>query len=108
MCSYKLCVLCCSVILFGLSCSWIPFNKDCCDADRDLGLTYLKEPGQFTTATPAYGSARDYEPAPGETITKPGLLSKYNPLKGIIGDDADEQVASSDDEEGFFRNLFPF
>ncbi len=101
-------VLCASLIAFGASCSWLPFSRGCCDDDRNLGITYLQEPGQFPTATPAYGRARDIDPGAGETITKPGLLSKYNPFKGFIGDGEDEQVASSDDDEGFFGNLLPF
>ncbi len=100
-------VLCASLIVFGASCSWLPFSRGCCDDDRDLGVTYLQEPGQFQTAAPTYGRARDIDPGAGETITKPGLLSKYNPLKGFMDDDEDEPVASSDDE-GFFGNLFPF
>ena len=101
-------VLCASLIVLGASCSWLPFSKGCCDDDRVLGITYLQEPGQFPTATPTYGRARDIDPGAGEIITKPGLLSKYNPLKGFMGDDEDEPVVSSDDEDGFFGNLFPF
>lgn len=104
---YQLSVLCAILIVFGASCSWLPFSRGCCDNDRDLGVTYLQEPGQFQTATPTYGRARDIDPGAGETITKPGLLSKYNPLKGFMDEDEDEPVASSDDE-GFFGNLFPF
>ena len=105
--AYIRAVLCASLIVFGASCSWLPFSRGCCDDDRNLGITYLQEPEQFLTATPAYGRARDTEPGAGETITKPGLLSKYNPFKSFLGDD-DEQVVSSDDEDGFFGNLFPF
>ena len=101
-------VLCASLIALGASCSWLPFSKGCCEDDRNLGITYLQEPEQFPTAPPVYGRARDTEPGAGETITKPGLLSKYNPFKGLLGDDEDEQVASSDDDEGFLGNLFPF
>ena len=100
-------VLCASLIVFGASCSWLPFSRGCCDDDRDLGVTYLQEPGQFQTATPTYGRARDIDPGAGETITKPGLLSKYNPFKGFMDEDEDEPVAASDDD-GFFGNLFPF
>ena len=106
--TYIRAVLCASLIVFGASCSWLPFSRGCCDDDRDLGVTYLQEPGQFQTATPTYGRARDIDPGAGETITKPGLLSKYNPFKGFMDDDEDEPAASSDDDEGFFGNLFPF
>ena len=106
--AYIRAVLCVSLIVFGASCSWLPFNKGCCEDDRNLGITYLQEPEQFPTATPAYGRARDIDPGSGETITKPGLISKYNPFKGFLGDDEDEPVVSSDDEDGFFGNLFPF
>ncbi len=105
--AYIRAVLCASLIVFGASCSWLPFSRGCCDDDRNLGITYLQEPEQFPTATPAYGRARDTEPGAGETITKPGLLSKYNPFKSFLGDN-DEQGVSSDDDEGFFGNLFPF
>ncbi len=95
--------------MFGASCSWLPFSKGCCEDDRNLGLTYLQEPEQFPTATPTYGSARDIDPGAGETITEPGLLSKYNPFKGFVGDDEGERRASSgDDEDGFFGDLLPF
>ena len=104
---YILAVLCASLLVLGASCSRLPFSKGCCDDDRDLGVTYLQEPGQFQTAAPTYGRARDIDPGAGETITKPGLLSKYNPLKGFMSDDEDEPVAASDDE-GFFGNLLPF
>lgn len=105
--AYIRAVLCVSLIVFGASCSRLPFSKGCCEDDRNLGITYLQEPEQFPTATPAYGRARDIDPGSGETITKPGLLSKYNPFKGFMDDDEDEPVASSDDD-GFFGNLFPF
>ena len=95
--------------MLGASCSWLPFSRGCCEDDRNLGLTYLQEPEQFPTATPTYGRARDTDPGAGETITKPGLLSKYNPFKGLVGDAGDERRASSaDDEDGFFGDLFPF
>ena len=107
--AYIRAVLCASLIVFGASCSWLPFSKGCCEDDRNLGLTYLQEPEQFPAATPAYGRARDTDPGAGETITKPGLLSKYNPFKGLVGDAGDERRASStDDEDGFFGGLLPF
>lgn len=101
-------VLCASLIVLGVSCSWLPFNKGCCEGDRNLGLSYLQESEQFPAAPSAYGRARDIDPGAGETITKPGLLSKYNPFKGFVGDDEDGPVAASDDDDGFFGNLFPF
>ncbi len=98
-------VLYASMVVFGASCSWLPFSRGCCNEDRQLGVAYLQEPGQFQTATPQYGRARDVDPGAGETVTKPSLLSKYNPFKGFM--DEDEPAASSDDG-GFFGNLLPF
>lgn len=75
-----------------------------------MGLGYLNEADRFSVAAPPHGHARDVAPGEGETITKPGLLSKYNPLKGLLGDndDASATSISPGEEDGFFRNLLPF
>lgn len=101
------------LVLLGTSCSRLPltmpFWQDCCEDDRELGLTYLAEEDRFPVAAPVQGRARDVAPGEGETITKPGLLSKYNPFKDVLGDDGDAPApATQDEEQGFFRNLWPF
>lgn len=99
------------LVLLGAGCSRLPFGmpfwEDCCAADRDLGLTYLGEEERFPVAAPVQGRARDVAPGEGETITKPGLLSKFNPFKDVLGGDA-PAPAAEDEEQGFFRNLWPF
>lgn len=101
------------LVLLGAGCSRLPFSmpfwEDCCEDDRQLGLTYLGEDERFPAAAPVRGRARDVAPGEGETITKPGLLSKYNPFKDVLGDDGDAPApAAEDEEQGFFRNLWPF
>lgn len=97
------------LVLLSASCSRLPFRQDCCENDRELGLTYLTEADRFPVAAPVQGHARDVAPGEGETITKPGLLSKYNPFKDVLGDDGDAPApATQDEEQGFFRNLWPF
>lgn len=104
----KVSLACVALVLVTSSCSWLPFSKDCCDGDRVRGLSYLQEDGQFQTKTLTRANSRVNEPAPGETITKQGLLSKYNPFKSLMDAGDESAPTASDDEEGVFRNLLPF
>jgi len=125
---YLLLLLC----LLASACSrWLfPQKVQCCEAKAACCHTQMcclpryaqaagKEPKDFTPETPVvYGLARDLEPKPGETITKPGLLSRFNPFGSSEGekaqeksDEGGEQKASAEDkgeEKGFFRRLLPF
>lgn len=126
---YLLLLLC----LLGGACSrWLfPQKVQCCEEkascchDQMCCLPrYAKAAGQepkaFTPETPVvYGLSRDLEPKPGETITKPGLLSRFNPFGSSEDEKAQEQSASEgseqqvsaeekEEEKGFFRRLLPF
>ena len=110
-------------LFLAYACSWGPFGKrkvECCEKEAACCHEQVcclpryaraagKEPKSFTSSVPVYGSARDFEPAPGETITKPGLLSKYNPFKGFIEDEEEEaKPAPSEEDESFLSSLWPF
>jgi len=112
-------------LFLSYACSWGPFAKKkvecceneaaCCYGDICCLPRYARaagqEPKSFTPSVPVYGSARDFEPAPGETITTPGILSEYNPFPGFFGGDKDEDEAKparSEEDQGFLSSLWPF
>ena len=117
--------------IFGISvfasssCSWLSSAKKveccektaaCCHEQICCLPRYAKAAGQepkpFTPEVPVYGTAEDFEPQPGETITKPGLLSRLNPF----GSEEDNQPQAPQEdtpeeqaeEKGFFGRLLPF
>jgi hypothetical protein len=127
----KLCYLT-TLWLFGIavfassSCSWLfpPKRVECCEKTAACCYEQMcclpryakaagQEPKPFTTDVPLYGTAQDLEPKPGETITKPGLLSRLNPFAGDDGerpaeDDDAAEAGKERDEKGFFDRLLPF
>lgn len=123
--------------LLGGACSrWLfPQKVQCCEEKASCCHDQMcclpryakaagRDPKVFTPEAPVvYGLARDLEPRPGETITKPGLLSRLNPFDSAEdekksqdqseSEDAEQNAAAEEKEEqeeeqGFFRRLLPF
>jgi hypothetical protein len=111
------------------SCAWLfpPQKVECCEKTAACCHEQMcclpryakaagREPKSFTTETPVYGTAQDLEPQPGETITKPGLLSRWNPFgssedgqsKADDAEKAAEKPEEEKEDEGFFGRLLPF
>lgn len=72
-----------------------------------------REPKPFTPEAPVYGTAQEFDPKPGETITKPGLLSRLNPFGGSEDEQSSQEGHAADaeeekDDKGFFERLLPF
>ncbi|MCS6924595.1 MAG: hypothetical protein NZ578_01715 [Candidatus Binatia bacterium] len=108
------------------SCSWLfpPKKVECCEKVAPCCYEQMcclprytraagKEPKPFTPEAPVYGTAQELDPKPGETITKPGLLSRLNPF-GRSEDEQPSQAESTADAEeekddkGFLERLLPF
>ena len=113
------------VVLFLGSCSRIFGAKKveccekvaaCCYEEMCCLPRYAKaagiEPKVFTPTVPVYGKPEDFEPAPGETITKPGFFTRFNPFRSPADSSAQdtESEPTGDDEKegGFFDWLSPF
>lgn len=130
----KLYVLLLLLGLLGSACSrWLfPQKVECCEKKASCCHEQMcclpryaraagHEPKAFTPEAPVvYGLARDLEPKHGETITKPGLLSRLNPFGSAEEEKKSQNKSKSEDteqdasaeeqkeEQGFFRRLLPF
>lgn len=106
------------------SCAWLfPAKKvECCERTAACCYEQMcclpryaraagREPKPFTPEAPVYGTAQELDPKPGETMTKPGLLSRLNPF-GRSGDEQPSEEGSAAEEEkedkGFLERLLPF
>lgn len=107
------------------SCSWMfpPKKVECCEKTAACCYEHIcclpryakaagREPKPFTPEVPTYGTAQDLEPQPGETITKPGLLSRFNPFGGVEDEqqrtNGAEPTQEENEDTGFFDRLLPF
>jgi hypothetical protein len=113
------------MVFASSSCSWLFSAKkvECCEKTAACCYEqmcclprYVKAAGQepkpFTPEVSVYGRAEDFEPQPGETITKPGLLSRWNPFASSDDNQPQAQQEPSPEEpteeKGFFGRLLPF
>ncbi|MGH7962685.1 MAG: hypothetical protein ACRERD_12805 [Candidatus Binatia bacterium] len=128
----KLYVLLLLSVLGGACSRWLfPQKVQCCEEKAACCHEQMcclpryakaagREPKAFTPEAPVvYGLAQDLEPKPGETITKPGLLSRLFSFGGDEDKKSQEQSETEgteqsaateepEEEQGFFRSLLPF